>query len=113
MEAKAVARSVRIAPRKARLVVDLIRGKRVAEAFAILKHTPKAASPIVEKVLYSAVANAGHNYNMDVDNLVVSKAYVDQGTTLKRFRPRAQGRAYRIHKRTSHITIVVSEQKEG
>lgn len=113
MEAKAIARSVRIAPRKVRLVVDLIRGKRVGEALAILKHTPKAASPVVEKVLNSAIANAGHNYNMDVENLVVSKAYVDQGATLKRFRPRAQGRAFRIHKRTSHITIVVSEKKEG
>jgi large subunit ribosomal protein L22 len=114
MEAKAIARTVRIAPRKVRLVVDLIRGKRVGEALAILKHTPKAASPIVEKVLNSAIANAGHNYNMDVENLVVSKAFVDQGPTLKRFRPRAQGRAFRIHKRTSHITIVVSdEKKEG
>ncbi|GIM46124.1 50S ribosomal protein L22 [Collibacillus ludicampi] len=114
MEAKAIARTVRIAPRKVRLVVDLIRGKRVGEALAILKHTPKAASPIVEKVLNSAIANAGHNYNMDVEKLVVSKAFVDQGPTLKRFRPRAQGRAFRIHKRTSHITIVVSdEKKEG
>jgi large subunit ribosomal protein L22 len=114
MEAKAIARTVRIAPRKVRLVVDLIRGKRVGEALAILKHTPKAASPIVEKVLNSAIANAGHNYNMDVENLVISKAFVDQGPTLKRFRPRAQGRAFRIHKRTSHITIVVSdEKKEG
>lgn len=110
MEAKAVARYVRIAPRKVRLVVDLIRGKKVGEAFAILKHTPKAASPVVEKVLKSAIANADHNYNMDVDNLVISQIYVDQGPTLKRFRPRAQGRASRIHKRTSHITVVVSEK---
>jgi large subunit ribosomal protein L22 len=110
MEAKAVARNVRIAPRKVRLVVDLIRGKKVGEAIAILKHTPKGASPVVEKVLKSAVANADHNYNMDVDNLVVSQIFVDQGPTLKRFRPRAQGRASRIHKRTSHITVVVTEK---
>lgn len=113
MEAKAVARTVRIAPRKARLVVDLIRGKQVGEAISILKFTPKAASPIVEKVLNSAIANAEHNYEMDVNNLVVSKAYVDEGPTLKRFRPRARGRASQINKRTSHITIVLSEKKEG
>ncbi|AEH46195.1 MULTISPECIES: 50S ribosomal protein L22 [Parageobacillus] len=113
MEAKAVARTVRIAPRKARLVIDLIRGKEVGEAFAILRHTPKAASPIIEKVLKSAVANAEHNYDMDVNNLVITKAYVDEGPTLKRFRPRAMGRASAINKRTSHITIVVSEKKEG
>ncbi|MFS8631624.1 MAG: 50S ribosomal protein L22 [Bacillales bacterium] len=113
MQAKAVARTVRIAPRKARLVIDLIRGKEVGEAFAILRHTPKAASPIIEKVLKSAVANAEHNYDMDVNNLVITKAYVDEGPTLKRFRPRAMGRASAINKRTSHITIVVSEKKEG
>lgn len=113
MQAKAVVRTVRIAPRKARLVVDLIRGKQVGEAIAILKHTPKAASPVVEKLLKSAVANAEHNYDMDVNNLLVSKVYVDEGPTMKRFRPRAQGRASQINKRTSHITIVVSEQKEG
>ncbi|NSL52587.1 50S ribosomal protein L22 [Calidifontibacillus erzurumensis] len=109
-EAKAVARTVRIAPRKARLVIDLIRGKQVGEAIAILRHTPKAASPIIEKVLKSAIANAEHNYEMDANNLVISKAYVDEGPTLKRFRPRAQGRASRINKRTSHITVVVSEK---
>ncbi len=113
MEAKAVARTVRIAPRKARLVVDLIRGKDVDEAISILKYTNKAASPIVEKVLKSAVANAEHNYEMDVNNLYICKAYVDEGPTLKRYRPRAQGRATQINKRTSHITIVVSEKKEG
>lgn len=113
MQAKAVAKTVRIAPRKARLVVDLIRGKQVGEAVAILKHTPKAASPIVEKLLKSAVANAEHNYDMDINNLLVSEVYVDEGPTMKRFRPRAQGRASQINKRTSHITIVVSEQKEG
>ncbi|KAB7666144.1 MULTISPECIES: 50S ribosomal protein L22 [Bacillaceae] len=113
MQAKAVANTVRIAPRKARLVVDLIRGKQVGEAVAILKLTPKAASPIVEKVLKSAIANAEHNYEMDINNLVVEQAYVNEGPTLKRFRPRAMGRASQINKRTSHITIVVSEKKEG
>ena len=113
MQAKAVARTVRIAPRKARLVVDLIRGKQVGEAVAILNHTPKAASPIVEKLLKSAVANAEHNYEMDANNLVVAQVFVDEGPTMKRFRPRAQGRASAINKRTSHITIVLSEKKEG
>lgn len=110
MEAKAKARYVRIAPRKARLVIDLIRGKQVGEALAILQHTPRAASPIIEKVVRSAVANAEHNYEMDVNNLVISEAFVDEGPTLKRFRPRAQGRASRINKRTSHITVVVKEK---
>ena len=113
MQAKAILNHARIAPRKARLVIDLIRGKEVGEAFAILRHTPKAASPIIEKVLKSAVANAEHNYDMDVNNLVITQAYVDEGPTLKRFRPRAMGRASAINKRTSHITIVVSEKKEG
>ncbi|AFC33647.1 50S ribosomal protein L22 [Paenibacillus mucilaginosus] len=109
-QAKAIARYVRIAPRKAQLVVDLIRGKQVGEAIAILRHTPKSASPIVEKLLNSAIANAEHNYSLDVNNLVVTTATVDQGPTLKRFRPRAMGRASRINKRTSHITLVVSEK---
>ncbi|WP_409290985.1 50S ribosomal protein L22 [Peribacillus sp. SCS-26] len=113
MQAKAVANTVRIAPRKVRLVVDLIRGKQIGEAVAILRHTPKAASPVVEKVLKSAVANAEHNYEMDINNLVVSEAYVNEGPTMKRFRPRAMGRASAINKRTSHITIVLSEKKEG
>lgn len=113
MQAKAVARTIRVAPRKARLVVDLIRGKAVGEAFAILRNTNKAASPVVEKVLKSAVANAEHNYEMEPDTLFVEQVFVDEGPTLKRFRPRAQGRAGRINKRTSHITIIVSEKKEG
>ncbi|WP_144512681.1 50S ribosomal protein L22 [Bacillus sp. FJAT-22090] len=112
-QAKAIAKTVRIAPRKVRLVVDLIRGKQIGEAVAILQLTPKAASPVVEKVLKSAVANAEHNYNLDINNLVVSEIFVDEGPTLKRFRPRAQGRASAINKRTSHITVVVSEKKEG
>ncbi|MGY4691816.1 50S ribosomal protein L22 [Salibacterium sp. K-3] len=113
MQAKAVAKQIRIAPRKARLVVDLIRGKDIGEAVGILKNTPKAASPIVEKVLNSAVANAEHNYEMEPEDLYVSEIFVDEGMTLKRFRPRAMGRATRINKRTSHITVVVSEKKEG
>mgnify|MGYP001247251033 CR=1 FL=1 len=110
MQAKAHARYVRIAPRKVKLVIDLIRGKEVGEAISILRHTPKAASPVVEKLLNSAIANAEHNYSMDVNNLVIKEAYVNQGPTMKRFRPRAQGRATRINKRTSHITLVVSEK---
>lgn len=110
MESKAIARNIRIAPRKVRLVVDLIRGKKIGEAIAILKHTPKAASPVVEKLLKSAIANAEHNYNMDLETLVVGQVFVDAGPTLKRFRPRAMGRASRIHKRTSHITVVLNEK---
>ena len=113
MQAKAVARTVRIAPRKVRLVVDLIRGKQIGEAVAILIHTPKAASIVVEKLLKSAAANAEHNYEMNIENLVISEVFVDEGPTLKRFRPRAMGRASAINKRTSHITLVVSEKKEG
>ncbi len=80
---------------------------------AILRLTPRAASPVVEKALNSAVANAEHNYEMNVENLIVSEIFVDEGPTLKRFRPRAQGRASAINKRTSHITVVVAEKKEG
>ncbi|MEK3883803.1 50S ribosomal protein L22 [Paenibacillus sp. PL2-23] len=109
-EAKAHARFVRIAPRKAQLVADLIRGKQVGEAIAILRHTPKSASPIIEKLLNSAIANAEHNYQLDINNLVVSQVFANQGPTMKRFRPRAMGRASRINKRTSHITLVVSEK---
>lgn len=112
-QAKAVAKSVRIAPRKVRLVVDLIRGKDVGEAVAILRHTQRGASSVVEKVLNSAIANAEHNYELDPENLIVSEVYVGEGATLKRFRPRAQGRASSINKRTSHVTVVVTEKKEG
>lgn len=109
MEAKAIARTVRIAPRKVRLVVDLIRGKQVGDALAILRNTDKRASKVLEKLLKSAVANAEHNYNMDTENLYVKEAFVNEGPTLKRFRPRAKGRAAQILKRTSHITLVVAE----
>ncbi|AKG05590.1 50S ribosomal protein L22 [Salimicrobium jeotgali] len=113
MQAKAVAKTVRIAPRKARLVIDLIRGMDTGDAIATLRNTNRRASPIIEKVLNSAIANAEHNNELDPDNLVVSEAFVDEGVTLKRFRPRAMGRASQINKRTSHITVVVSEKKEG
>ncbi|AKL97049.1 50S ribosomal protein L22 [Clostridium aceticum] len=110
MEAKAIAKFVRIAPRKAQQVVDLVRGKKVDEALAILKYTPKAAAPIVEKVVKSALANAENNYSMDRDSLYVAEIYADQGPTMKRFRPRAMGRATTIRKRTSHIGVVLKEK---
>ncbi|MCC6442393.1 MAG: 50S ribosomal protein L22 [Armatimonadetes bacterium] len=109
MEAKAIARFVRVSPRKARLVIDLVRGKETKEALAILQFTPNRAARIIEKVLKSAVANAENNNHMDPDNLKISLAKVDQGPSLKRGQPRAMGRFYRILKRTSHITIEVSE----
>ncbi|MEW9082980.1 50S ribosomal protein L22 [Caldanaerobacter subterraneus] len=112
MEARAIARYVRISPRKARLVLNLIRGKHVDEALAILKFTPKKASKIVEKVLKSAIANAENNHNMNRDNLYVAKAVADEGPTMKRVLPRAMGRADIIRRRTSHITIVVKEKEE-
>lgn len=110
MEAKAVAKYVRIAPRKVRIVMDLIRGKNVADAFAILKFTPKAGAVVIEKVLKSAVANAENNFDMNVDKLYISSAYVDQGPTLKRIHPRSRGQAFSILKRTSHVTVVVAER---
>jgi len=110
MEAKAVAKYVRIAPRKVRVVMNLIRGKNVADAFAILKFTPKVGAEVIEKVLKSAVANAENNFDMNVDKLYVSSAYVDQGPTLKRIHPRSRGQAFSILKRTSHVTVVVSER---
>jgi large subunit ribosomal protein L22 len=114
VEIKAVAKYIRISPRKARQVMDLIRGKSVAEASAILTLVPnRAKEPVIGKVLNSAVANAEHNANMNRDNLIVVKAFVDEGPTLKRFKPRAMGRADRILRRTSHITVVVSEREEG
>ena len=110
MEAKAVAKYVRVAPRKVRVVMDLIRGKNVAEAFAILKFTPKVGADVIEKVLKSAVANAEHNFDMNVDKLYVASAFVDQGPTLKRIHPRSRGQAFKILKRTSHVTVVVKER---
>src|SRR5215207_6603671 len=103
--ARATARYVRMTPMKVRRVVDLIRGMEAREALAVLQFAPQAASEPVAKVLASAVANAEHNLQLDPGSLVVAVAYVDEGPTAKRFRPRAQGRAFRINKRTSHITI--------
>ena len=105
--ARAVARHVRISPSKARRVVNLVRGLPAREAMTVLQFAPQAASVQVQKVLASAMANAENNERLDPDALLVSEAYVDEGPTLKRFRPRAQGRAYRIRKRTCHITIAV------
>jgi large subunit ribosomal protein L22 len=102
-------RYVRISPSKVKIVIDLIRGKSVAQAQAILKSTPKAASPIVEKVLNSAVANAENNLGLLKDDLVVAQVYAGQGPTLKRMQPRAQGRGYKILKRSSHITVVLDK----
>jgi large subunit ribosomal protein L22 len=113
MEARAQARFVRVTPQKARRVVDLIRGLPASEAQAVLQFAAQAASEPIYKVLSSAVANAEHNYKLDRETLVVSRAWVDEGPTLKRFRPRAQGRAYRINKRTSHITVIVESRPEG
>ena len=111
MEAKAIAKTVRITPRKARLVVDLIRNKDVAEAKAILKFTNKQDCEVVLKVLNSAVANAEHNNNMDVNNLYVSSCYVTDGIRMKRMLPRAKGRGDVILKRSCNITVVVSERE--
>lgn len=109
-EGRAIAKYVRIAPRKVRVVMDLVRGKNVSEAFAILKFTPKIGADVVEKVLRSAVANAENNFDMNVDKLYISSAFVDQGPTLKRIHPRSRGQAFKILKRTSHITVVVNER---
>ena len=109
------ATNVRVTPMKARRVIDLIRNMPADRALSVLKFAPQAASEPVAKVLASAVANAEHNFQLDPASLVVSRAYVDEGPTLKRFQPRAQGRAYRIRKRTCHITIEVEsvENKKG
>jgi large subunit ribosomal protein L22 len=113
MEARAQARYVRVTPMKARRVVDLIRGLPASDAQAVLRFAPQAASEPVGKVLDSAIANATNNHNLDASTLVVAQAYVDEGPTMKRFRPRAQGRAYRIRKRTSHITVVLESVETG
>ena len=109
MEARAQARYVRVTPMKARRVIDLIRGMNAADAQAVLRFAPQAASEPIGKVLDSAIANATNNHAMDARALVVSAAFVDEGPTMKRIRPRAQGRAYRIRKRSSHITVIVSD----
>ena len=111
MEARAYLRHARIAPRKVQIVMDLIRNKPVNEAVAILQHTPKSACEYLEKLLKSAIANAENNFGMDKDNLYVSECFVCPGPIMKRIMPRAQGRAYRILKRTSHVTLVVKERE--
>ncbi|AZA14396.1 50S ribosomal protein L22 [Corynebacterium choanae] len=108
--ARAQARFVRVSPMKARRVIDLVRGKDVAEALAILKYAPQAASEPVAKVVASAAANAENNFGLNRSKLVISEAYADEGPTMRRIRPRAQGRAFQIRKRTSHITVVVTEK---
>ena len=110
MEAKATLRYARISPRKVGIVCDLIRGKSVAQATGILMTTPKAASELMIKILKSAAANAENNHQMDPEKLYVSACYANPGPIIKRIMPRAQGRAYRINKRTSHVTIAVSER---
>jgi len=112
-EARAIAKYIRISPRKVRQVVDLIRGKKVGEALAILKFTPKRAATAIEKVVKSAAANAENNLEMNRDALFIAEAYVDQGPALKRQNPRAMGRADLIKRRTSHITVVVQEKEEA
>ena len=113
MEAKATAKYVRVSPRKARLVVDQVRGKDIARAREILRFSERAISEVVEKVLNSAVANAENNHHMRSNSLVVKAAFVDEGPTLKRIRPRAKGSASRIRKRTSHITVIVAPREEA
>ena len=110
MEARATAKYVRISPRKVQIVCDLIRGKSVPQATAILMATPKAASEVLIKVLKSAAANAENNHQMDPEKLYVSETYANPGPIIKRMRPRALGRAYRINKRTSHVTVAVKER---
>ena len=110
-EARAQLKFARISARKVKIVADLVRGKKVDEALAIMKFTPKASSPILEKLLKSAIANAENNNGMSVENLYVEECYANKGPTMKRIRPRAQGRAYRINKKTAHISIYLDEKK--
>ena len=110
MEARATLSNVRISPRKVQIVLDLIRNKPTDVALATLRLTPKSASPILEKLVKSAIANADNNHSMNKDSLYVAECYVTPGPIMKRVMPRAQGRAYRILKRTSHITVVLKEQ---
>ncbi len=114
MEARAISKFIRVSPQKARLVVDLIRGKNAGEAINILQYTKKRACHEIEKVLRSAISNAEQkSEHVDVDRLVVARAYIDDGPRAKRIRPAPMGRAYRYQRRMSHITVVVEEQKEG
>ena len=113
MEAKAIAKYVRMSPRKARLVANLIKGKDIQEAEAILRYTPNKAAKVIQKVLLSATANAENNLELDRENLVVKSAIIDQGPSIMRSKPRAQGRADRMVHRTSHVTVVVAEREEA
>ena len=111
MEAKAIVRNVRMTPRKMKLLCDLIRGKDANTAMAIIQNTPKAASEVMAKLLKSPMANAENNFDMNGDDLYVKEAHVAPGPIMKRVRPRAQGRAFRILKRTSHVTVVLAEKE--
>jgi len=111
MAVKSIGRYIRVSPRKARLVVDMIRGRYVYEALDILRNSPKAVAKTIEGIVRVALANAENNDDIaDIDTLVIKEAYVDQGPTMKRFRPRAMGRANRLRKRTSHITVILDEK---
>ena len=110
LEARATLKYARISARKVKIVADLIRGKDAGEALSIVKFTPKASSEVIEKLLKSAIANAENNNGMNRENLYVEECFANKGPTMKRIRPRAQGRAYRIEKRTSHITVVLNER---
>lgn len=112
MESRATLKYARISPRKVKIVLDLIRNQKVDKAMAILKFTPKAACELLEKLLKSAIANAENNHNMDVSKLYVAECHVGPGPTLKRIRPKDHGRAHRILKRTSHITLVLKEYED-
>ena len=109
METRAAAKFIRVSPRKIRLVMDQVRGRKVEEALNILSFAPQKGARILKKLINSAVANAEQNSNVDVDSLYVKRLYADEGPTMKRWRPRAQGRATRINKRTSHLTVIVDE----
>lgn len=111
MEARAVAKYIRISPRKVRLIMDEIRGKKVEDAINMLTFTPQKGGRILKKLINSAVANAQQNAGVDIDNLFIYRIFADQGPTLKRFIPRAQGRATRILKRTCHLTVVLNDEK--
>lgn len=111
METKATVKTVRVTPRKARLVLDLVRGKSVDEAQATLQFMPNKAAAVIAKVIKSVAANAVHNHQMDADRLFVKACYADEGVVMKRFMPRAKGNAAQILKRTSHITVVVSDER--
>ena len=112
MQVSAKLRHARISPQKCRLVADMVRGQPVGQALQVLAYTPKKGAKLVRKVLESAIANAEHNFALDAEDLIIAEAYADEGPTLRRFRPRARGRATRIDKRTSHITIVVGDGRD-